>query len=329
VVRGPYTFPEYCRYNSKPLKKLMFIAMGDGNFNKVFRNWKGIEYKEMFYNEIIKAESRDVFNQKLIKEIDKFRPDVIFSQIHDAGNIQVSTMEQIRSTMDIPWINFCGDMAHDNMPHWFNDIGKYSYTVFSNTEYITNISRQGYRSYWMNHFDTTQYMPLPGLPKKYDVVFLGSKYTQFPLDFFRNQMVEELYNKYKDRFGAFGNSWGQLPHRVAHREEANFIYNSSKIAINCSQVEAGRYTSDRLMHIMASGTFCLCHYFPGCEELLGEDGYSVRYFKTLEELHELCAYYLPRDKEREEIAARAVKVVHEVFGDEVVKRKIQQIYQFI
>ena len=162
------------------------------------------------------------------------------------------------------------------------------------------------------------------------MIFIGSEYKKFPLSSFRNSVVEHLHEKYKERFGLFGNGWRIPTARPCDRSEAAMLYNKSKIAINISQLSSPAYSSDRLFHALASGCFTAVHYYPQCEDRLGGDGENVRYFKTIEELQAICDYYLDpnHEQERIEIGERGEKMVHREFGNEVVKKKLTQCFQF-
>jgi hypothetical protein len=79
---------------------------------------------------------------------------------------------------------------------------------------------------------------------------------------------------------------------------------SGRIGVGVSAVNnIYRYTSDRLSHYLAFGTFYLCWYFPGVEELF-EPGSELVCFRSVDELHRLIEEYL-QDVERREAVARA------------------------
>lgn len=262
-------------------------------------------------------------NKRLIAYVDYLKPDVIFTQHNDAGDVTFDTLRELNKRTKC-LINWTGDIVYPR-PKWYDEIQASCISCYSNMDDVKIAKANGHRSYFFNHFNENQYNK-QGLLKKYDIVFLGSHYDRYPLSAYRMEMVDFLFQNFGDKFHLFGNSWGKRPHRFVSRGESNTIYNEAKIAINCSQVEAERYTSDRLMHIMASGCFCLCKYYPGAEIDLGADGECVRYFHNNLELKELCEYYLLHDKEREEIAARGYERVFKSFGDNCLKDKINEIY---
>ena len=333
VAPKPYTFPKFCSYNSNKLTRIYFICMGVGGINSVMDKWAPeITYKYSEYDKEITAVGMERYNEDLLRNISEYKPEIVFSQTHDVGKITMETIKKVMA-MGIQWCNWTGDMSCDGMPSYYYDLAETGcITAYSNLDYLSKISTRGLRAYFFNIFDEDGYAPqnIPDGAKEYDVTFIGTKYSHFPNDYFRNNIAKELSRVYGKRFGLFGDNWDTLPHRPVGRAESNDIYNNSKIGLNISQVEAERYTSDRLCHLLASGTFTLCQHFPKCEELF-TDGVHLRYFDTEGKCMELIEYYLKPENQEEKIRIAKAGMIRnkEVFGGENMKRVFKRINQFI
>ena len=326
-VDPPYTFPEYVRHNDQPYKSLLNVSMGTGidGFTPGFQSFIP-EYHQILYNNIIQLHGVDAFNEILMEEAHRVKPDIIFMQCHDIGSVKVETLARLkREVKPKVIINWTGDIGAEGMPKWYYDLMPSVVTCYSNEDYLVAAGRAGYRAYYFNWFDEFQYTPSDS-PNIYDIVFSGSNYTQFPLSHSRNQIVEFLHRTFGDEtFHVFGNGWpyGQF----ATRPEMAQIYMRTKIGINFSQAEMLRYTSDRMYHIMASGALCISQWYPSCEKDF-IDGAHCRFFKSKEEMVELIRYYLNNEKERATIAKAGNRIVRERFGVENLRRVIDRIYQF-
>lgn len=80
------------------------------------------------------------------------------------------------------------------------------------------------------------------------------------------------------------------------------VIRSARIGIGVGAVNhVHKYTSDRLAHYLAFGTFFLCWRFPGVEELFRE-GTELECFSDLSELDSKLDRYLADDEAREAIA---------------------------
>jgi spore maturation protein CgeB len=87
------------------------------------------------------------------------------------------------------------------------------------------------------------------------------------------------------------------------------IYQNSKIGLSISHYCSDRYTSDRLLRIMASGCFALVHHYPNIEKDF-TPGEHIDTFKNDSELIEKIDYYLGNEEERNRIAKQGYELVH-------------------
>jgi len=86
---------------------------------------------------------------------------------------------------------------------------------------------------------------------------------------------------------------------ISSHDDIMEIYNSSKICINAPQVQSGSALPFRVMDIMASDALLITQYHPESDifSIFGKECPVVMY-KNLDELSELCEYYLSHEDER-------------------------------
>lgn len=288
--------------NSKYQKSLTKALMSLGEY--IMLDWKKTINKRGYVG----------FCDLLFNRLIEFKPNILFMQIQRPAIINRRMIERIISIVpNIKIINWCGDIRNET-PEWmleYIDIPNV-YTSFTNMRDV---------NYFKQYTDRVFYMPMVfdehtfNIKNKKikmdipDIVFIGNYYSIYPLAELRMNMVIELKRKYGDRFGLYGNErWNGFSPKKIKKEKTNFIYRNSKIAISVNNINAYKYTSDRLFNIMASGTFCLTHYFEGIEEFF-ENGFHLVWWKTIDELIQYIDYFLSHEKERKQIAINGYKEV--------------------
>ena len=96
----------------------------------------------------------------------------------------------------------------------------------------------------------------------------------------------------------------------------NYLYaiSGARIGANANSCKPVRlYSSDRLTHYLACGTFVLAERMPD-GDLLFEDGRHLRYFDSVEQFFELAEWYLNHETERKKIADAGMDHVHKEFN---------------
>ena len=261
--------------------------------------------------------------QKAIQLAEAFKPDLVFLQIQADNILHLETVKEIKKHSRIV-INWTGDVRSPLQPFFLPMAKEIDYTCFTNMRDVNFIRSKGYGAEFVQiGYDETIYYPYIPVQKVFqggkelhyqkdiDIVFMGNNYgNQFPLGKQRIAMVNYLRKAYGNRFKVFGNfhnADGNLNHS---QEEEAAIYRRSKIGINMSHFNLERYTSDRMLRLMGSGTLCLTHKFEGIEQDF-QDGENVVVWETFEGLKSKIDYYLANEKERERIAANGEKLVRE------------------
>lgn len=279
-----------------------------------------LEYKELSTGE-------SEVNAKTVKIASEFKPDIVFFQIQAPGIIMPETVRQLKY-FGAKVYNWTGDVRTP-LPNWFKTFGA-DVTLFSNMTDVREMDSQGYKADFLEiGYDPNIYTAGGPVTNTPPVVFFGNSYgsTMFPLSKFRIEMAMFLKAEFGNKFGVYGHGWSISSGNFnsSQRDEAA-AYRGSKIAINCSHFEIERYSSDRLLRILGTGTpICLAKHYPGIE-LDYEDKVHLRVWRNLEELKSLINYYLDpsNELERREIALNGMMLVREKFTfDSMVKNLIK------
>lgn len=247
--------------------------------------------------------------QRSIQLAEAFRPDLVFLQIQADNILHLDTVKEIKKHSRTV-INWTGDVRSPLQPFFLPMAKEIDYTCFTNMRDVNFIRSKGYGAEFVQiGYDETIYYPNVSRGTDIDIVFMGNNYgNQFPLGKQRIEMVNFLRNAYGNRFKVFGN-FHRADGNVNHsQEEEAAIYRRAKISINFSHFNLERYTSDRMLRLMGSGTLCLTHKFEGIEQDF-KDGENVVVWETFEGLKSKIDYYLANENERERVAANGEKLV--------------------
>lgn len=269
-------------------------------------------------------------NANTLKIAFEFKPDIVFFQIQAPGIVTSETVRQLK-LLGAKVYNWTGDVR-DPLPAWFKTFGA-DVTLFSNMRDVREMTSQGFNSDFLEiGYDPNIYTaggPVTSVPP---VVFFGNSYgtSMFPMSKFRMDMAIYLRSEFGSKFGVYGHGWSFANGNFnnSQREEAA-AYRGSKIAINCSHFEIERYSSDRLLRILGTGTpICLAKYYPGLE-LDYEDKVHLRVWRSFDELKGLINYYLDpaNEIERREIALNGMIHAKEKFTFDQMAKNLIKIHE--
>lgn len=271
-------------------------------FQKAFIDILGAEN----YSEV--SSGHNNVNGEAIRLFNLNKPDIIFMQIQAPDIIKKSTVQHFNNN-GAKVINWTGDVR-DRVPEWMLQIAPYCITSFSNMTDVRATMARGFKAEYLEiGYDPEIYTPLGEASQVPEVVFMANNYgNQFPLSNYRSHLVANLKGL-DHRFGLYGNGWNNANGNVntSQHEEARH-YRGAKIAINCSHFNYERYSSDRLLRIMGSGTFCLTHKYPGIEQDY-KHGEHLVVFENFVDLQHKIAYYLEHEDERVMIAKAGEELV--------------------
>jgi spore maturation protein CgeB len=258
-------------------------------------------------------------NTVIKNDCEAFKPDLVFIQVQSAGVIKNQTIEVIRPLCG-KIINFTGDVR-DPLPSWYLETGKVvDITLFVSMTDVLK-AKTFINCDWIQiGFDDSIFCKKTHPIKSPDIVFMANNYGSFPLSKYRREIVNALSKEFKSKFEVFGSGWPRSRNLNNSLLDQASIYRGSKIAINCSHFDHSMYSSDRLLRIMGSGTFCLSHAFPDHDKLYG---HHLDTFKDTDDLIKKCHHYLTNEKEREAIAENGYNFTHELFTwDKMVQNLI-------
>lgn len=269
------------------------------------------------------------FNYEITELVRRHKPDIVFIQLQTEGVLDVQTAYDIARTSFV--INWTGDVRAPT-PAWYLNIGRnIQLTAFTNMTDVKVLLENRINSDYLEigiNPDIYKKRELPKNPNL-DIVCMFNEYgTQFPLSGYRRDIVNTLKAHFGTRCSIYGVGWGALSSGEVNgsQEQESILYNQAKIAINCSHFDFERYSSDRMLRILGSHTFCLSHNYAGIEQdyKIGE---HVAIFNNLSELITQCEHYLNNDVERERIAQAGGELCHANFTFEKMAENIVKLYE--
>lgn len=246
-----------------------------------------------------------MMRSKLLNLARDFVPTVTFMQIQRDGLLERSDVACIPGLV----FNWTGDVRQPTQ-NLFSLYSPFSIGCFSNEAQAAELRAKGARAEYLQiGFDDTVYTPKGPPMTCPEIVFMGNDYgTTFPLSAKRWEMAVWLTNRYGSRFGVFGKFPGAVGNFSYDKHAEAAVYRGCKIAINLSQFELERYSSDRLLRGMGSGAFMLSHHYPGIEKDF-TPGIHLETWKDFEELTAKIDRYLV-DPQRKTIAEAGCSRVH-------------------
>lgn len=276
----------------------------------------------------------DGLSSHLLDIISRDRWDVVFMQVQSPGVIAPDLARAIADNCGL-LVNWTWDYR-EPMPDWYALLGEDCLTCFTNELDVRGMREMGYRSEFLQSgFDEAVYNPDGpvdvGGP---DIVFMANNYAgeneRFPLTDYRMWLIEQLRARYGARFGLYGFGWpGQSPlQSFMHRPmlEAR-AYRSAKVAINLSHFLVDRYTSDRMLRILGTGTLCLSHRYPGMEADF-EDGRHLYAWDDPVDLFRLIDEHTQDDQMSGfRVGEAGCKLVHTRYTWSCMAERIKEFYK--
>ena len=313
-------------------RALASLAVADG-YQRV--EWTGLSATDR-HNAIIAAAAA-------------LRPTLVFMQLQCPNAVAPGTVAELRRVAGndrLIVICWCGDVGGINGPYSVpGDLWAYEIAVHCDLMLYASMSQvRAHRSRGMHNaaflqigYDEDRYFE--GKDDEYgssfDVAFLGAKYdernwTSLPGNeaALRPIVVEAMRNQIGGRFGLFGRGWDC---GVAHLPpaESGEVYRHSHLALSisiCSFLE--RYSSDRLLRILACGTPVLMKTFDDWGSFGLVHGENVLVWETVDDLMTLMRTWLEpvRREVLREIGRRGARLAreHHSWG-----LRMQEVYPLI
>lgn len=250
-------------------------------------------------------------SEKIINAVKYGNYDAVFMQLQQDGVISEPAAKAIQEYSI--GFNWTGDVRTNI--DWYIKMGKYFVTCFTNMTDVNTMRKLGLPAEYLQiGYDHKYYYPKKS--ERHDnIVFCANYYPQldFPLTDYRKDIIFALKREFKDKFNLYGGNWKAcgIIHSeyeyVNNQEEAD-IYRNCGIAINCSQFNYSRYSSDRLLREMACGAFVLSHDFKDYQ-IDYYEGKHLATFNNIPDLINKCHYWLQRPAERSVIGNNAAELV--------------------
>lgn len=239
------------------------------------------------------------------------RPTLVFMQLQRKDVIDLKTIVDLRSLCDTRGVivHWTGDIIDQYGPeHWYGEIGRAcDLMLFSCNDHALTHRQDGLKNaaYLQIGYCDDRYFPGPdkGYGRTWDVVLLAQRYDPGDLALhlglgtnegaLRREIGELIMRRFRKRGGAFGGGWPQ-GHMPPGR--SGDVYRASHMAVSISLAnDLERYSSDRLLRIMASGTAAAVKRFPDMASwgLVHEENCLV--FETIADLEKLFDKWINRN----------------------------------
>jgi len=299
----------------------LMIGRPDNGFQTAMRKVATGGYMDM------QCTKNSDFNQALIREVRAFKPDLVFIQFQQEGVITDETAKELSSLAFV--INFSGDVRQQ-LPSWYIQIGKHiQLSTFTNMVDVDKCRVAGLNADYLEiGIDPNIYKKRNviqnGFPKI--VAHFNHYQDEFPLSQYRMDVVRKLTQMFGNDFGVFGNFPSAIGNFNSDQDAESVNYNKAQIAINVSHFNFNQYSSDRMLRILGSGTFCLSHRFTGIEERY-TIGKHLDIFDDLDDLISKCQFYLKEEKIREQIAQNGHDLIQKNFTFDSMCENIVLLYK--
>jgi hypothetical protein len=276
------------------------------------------------------AIDRRILIPHLLDWVERFRPHMIISQIHDPHIFSPDDIQMIRSYHpSMVWVNWNGDVYEDGLVS--HDMLRVLQTI--DLQLVVNagvlhIYEQAHipAAYWQIGWESAdQGTPRMDMVLGADVVFLGNAY---------DDPRRALYDAVKELDCSstfYGDGWAETPGSTLYDFATGAaIINRAKIVLSDNMWNRQGFVSNRLFQSMsAGGALLLQQHVPGLQELTGlVNGKHYVEWNDLHELKALITFYLKHEDQRVAIANAGTKYVRRYHSfDARVKQLIPGLLQ--
>lgn len=219
----------------------------------------------------------------LLEAAAALKPTLVFAQIQRPNALSGQLMRRVRDFCDPSCVivQWDGDQHHtptDKGRQWYVELGRECdcnltvETGYQARYAALGVKHPGYLQIGIEERWYHPSEPTAGVPP---VVLLAGNYPSLahnPGGYkTRLEIAQRCQDAYgPEGFGIYGSGWGGWPCArlfVRQPEEAG-LYAAAKAALSISiRSDLPRYTSDRLLRMLASGAVCLVERFPDCDGL--------------------------------------------------------------
>ena len=288
---------------------------------KIFKTVVNFDPQEETY-----AHGKKAMNERFLAVLRKEKPDYIhlFLVWDEFYPETLVAIKEILPNVKVTHWNGDDDIKFENYTVPYS--AAIDYQLISQLQFTKKYDAYGLPWYDLLGADTNKFRPLH-LPKKYDVVFVGTpkgdrlRYMRFLLTKGVNFTLAgagwDAYPEFKERY------IGKVPD-----EEFIRLINKTKISLCFSQnFFSSLHVLERSLAVNACNAFALTEYVSGYFPKFTE-GKDMVTFKNEQELVEKINHYLKYEKEREQIAHTAfLKVTKQFSNDKMMGDAFRAIEQ--
>lgn len=291
----------------------------------LFSKWALItRIKNRFGLDVSKYKSHrsDKITKAFIKEFYDVKPDIVYvvggKQLSSSGVREIQKKCLIVAEMR-DRIDFFPEV-YPALPYYD---AVYTFSP-EDAKKITEIGGNGI--YFNTHVSREKFAKKLDMKKDIDVAFVGNMYPQKDYGE-RYQMLKKLIKELPEYVFYIGGKCAPLKrpelfikwlfdsrvrscfiNKSISRKECNEIYNRAKICLTINRTDTGNTWTDRLINIMATGSFQLVTY---TDNVVKEFEGQLDTFKDYDELKAKVIFYLKNEKNREKIAQRGyIEYIH-------------------
>lgn len=236
--------------------------------------------------------------------------DAVFMQLQTDIAILQETVDFMSQKSLV--FNWTGDVTeHLN---YFTKYAHSSVSLFSNETDVEKMRNLGFRAdFLQTGYDHNIYY-CTNAKYKYRqpaIVFCANNYKNYgyPLSEHRVEVAQALSSVFKENFVLCGKGWenvsGVSVSCYADNIHEARLYNYCSIAINLSNFNYKRYSSDRLFRELSCGSLVMSHDFQDYQKDFS-DGEQLVVWSNIDDLINKCDNYLCDNKKARQIAERGI-----------------------
>lgn len=247
--------------------------------------------------------------EELIRRMEFWQPDIVFTQFHAADVITANQMRVLRYVFpNTSFVNWSGDSWAWSLtsPEMLELAKEFDVWLVCAPDTLPVYAEHNINAkFWQIAYEYPL-TPLPDMPE-YDVVFLGNIISE-P----RRKLLEWLRQQTDYRVGIYGDWEHADGHNTYHFDEGEALYRNATIAIaDCAYPDQRNYISNRPFHVCAAGGAVLFHQHVERMDVLSGLVAGEHYveWRDLADLDRLIRYWL--DDERADERGRIAKSARE------------------
>lgn len=290
-----------------------------------YTTWMKCKYKLCRDKERIRKKSREKFSKFIKQRFTEYQPDVVF--IMNGDILEPPTLDFFRQSAKVALWFFDNRKA---IPISIGHVDHVNALFCFDRDDVDWYADQGKKAFFLPQAcDPAIYRPL-NLEKKIDILFIGNLFYSPKRKALMNAVIDRfpeqkivVYGWYQPWFKGVW-KWLTRPHKDIYKnvnvtsEQANVLYNRTRIALNIHQERQTNGANPRIFEICGTGAYQVCDRNPYVESLF-PDG-SVGFYGNKEELFALLSDALANDKF--ELAQRAMQTV---LCDHTFKNRIETV----